>query len=81
MAFAGPVEKEVNRCEEREREKTNKMQQSGVDNKHLIVASCLFPLSLSLSLSLHNFLTMHGHRNLKLNRCVNDEVMSLTIHG
>jgi len=50
MAFAGPVEKEVNRCEEREREKTNKMQQSGVDKKHLIVASCLFPLSLSLSL-------------------------------
>jgi len=31
----------------------------GVDNKHLIVASCWF------SLSLHNLLTMHGHRNLK----------------
>jgi len=30
-----------------------------VDNKHLTVASCWF------SLSLHNFLTMHGHRNLK----------------
>ena len=30
-----------------------------VDNKHLIVASCWF------SLSLHNLLTMHGHRNLK----------------
>ena len=31
-----------------------------VDNKHLTVASCWF------SLSLHNLLTMHGHRNLKL---------------
>jgi len=31
-----------------------------VDNKHLTVASCWF------SLSLHNFLTMHGHRNLKI---------------
>jgi len=31
-----------------------------VDNKHIIVASCWF------SLSLHNLLTMHGHRNLKL---------------
>jgi len=31
-----------------------------IDNKHLIVASCWF------SLSLHNLLTMHGHRNLKL---------------
>ena len=30
-----------------------------VDNKHLTVASCWF------SLSLHNLLTMHGHRNLK----------------
>ena len=30
-----------------------------VDNKHLIVASCWF------SLSLHNLLTVHGHRNLK----------------
>jgi len=30
------------------------------DNKHLTVASCWF------SLSLHNLLTMHGHRNLKL---------------
>ena len=28
--------------------------------RHLIVASCWF------SLSLHNLLTMHGHRNLKL---------------
>jgi len=32
-----------------------------IDNKHLTVASCSF------SLSLHNLLTMHGHRNLKLN--------------
>ena len=32
-----------------------------VKNKHLPVASRLF------SLSLHNLLTMHGHRNLKLN--------------
>jgi len=31
----------------------------GIDNKHLTVASCWF------SLSLHNLLTMHGHRNLK----------------
>jgi len=31
-----------------------------VKNKHLTVASCWF------SLSLHNLLTMHGHRNLKL---------------
>ena len=31
-----------------------------VDNKHLTVASCWF------SLSLHNLLTMHGHRKLKL---------------
>ena len=31
-----------------------------VDNKLLTVASCWF------SLSLHNLLTMHGHRNLKL---------------
>ena len=30
-----------------------------VDNKHLTVASCWF------SLSLHNLLTLHGHRNLK----------------
>jgi len=30
-----------------------------VDNKYMIVASCWF------SLSLHNLLTMHGHRNLK----------------
>ena len=30
-----------------------------VKNKHLTVASCWF------SLSLHNLLTMHGHRNLK----------------
>jgi len=30
-----------------------------VDNKHLTVSSCWF------SLSLHNLLTMHGHRNLK----------------
>ena len=30
-----------------------------IDNKHLTVASCWF------SLSLHNLLTMHGHRNLK----------------
>ena len=29
------------------------------ENKHLTVASCWF------SLSLHNLLTMHGHRNLK----------------
>jgi len=29
------------------------------DNKNLTAASCWF------SLSLHNFLTMHGHRNLK----------------
>ena len=33
-----------------------------VDNKHLTVASCWF------SLSLHNLLSMHGHRNLKLAR-------------
>jgi len=31
-----------------------------VDNTHLTVASCWF------SLSLHNLLTMHGHRNLKI---------------
>jgi len=31
-----------------------------VDNKQLTVASCWF------SLSLHDLLTMHGHRNLKL---------------
>ena len=31
-----------------------------VNNKHLIVASCWF------SLSLHNLLTTHGHRDLKL---------------
>ena len=31
-----------------------------VDNKHLTLASCWFFISL------HNFLTMHGHRNLKL---------------
>jgi len=30
-----------------------------IDNKHLTVVSCWF------SLSLHNFLTMHGYRNLK----------------
>jgi len=30
-----------------------------IHNKHLTVASCWF------SLSLHNLLTMHGHRNLK----------------
>ena len=30
-----------------------------IDNKHLIVASCWF------SISLHNLLTMHGYRNLK----------------
>ena len=30
-----------------------------VDNKHLTVATCWFYLSL------HNLLTMHGHRNLK----------------
>jgi hypothetical protein len=30
-----------------------------VNNKHLIVASCL------VFLSLHTLLTMHGHRNLK----------------
>jgi len=32
---------------------------ASVDNKHLIVASCWF------SLSLHNLLMIHGHRNLK----------------
>jgi len=31
-----------------------------VDNKHLTVASCW------VSISLHNLLTMHGHRNLKI---------------
>ena len=31
-----------------------------VDNKHLTVSSCWF------SLSLHNLLTTHGHRNVKL---------------
>ena len=31
-----------------------------IDNKHLTFESCSF------SLSLHNLLTMHGHRNLKL---------------
>jgi len=35
-----------------------------VDNKHLIDASCWF------SLSLHNVLTMHGHRNLNLDECL-----------
>jgi len=35
-----------------------------VDNKHLTVASCWF------SLSLHNLLTMHGHRNLKHNAII-----------
>jgi len=35
-----------------------------VDNKHLIVASCWFFLSL------HIFLTMYGHRNLKLIRYI-----------
>ena len=30
-----------------------------IDNKHLTLVSCWF------SLSLHNLLTMHGHRNLK----------------
>jgi len=34
-----------------------------IDNKHLTVASFWF------SLSLHNLLTMHGHRNLKLTNC------------
>ena len=38
-----------------------------IDNKHLTVASCWF------SLSLHNLLTMHGHRNLKFH-------LFLTIH-
>ena len=31
-----------------------------IDNKHLTVASCWF------SISLHNLLTMHGHRNLQI---------------
>jgi len=34
-----------------------------IDNEHLTVASCWF------SLSLHNLLTIHGHRKLKLGRC------------
>ena len=34
-----------------------------VDNKHLTVASCWF------SLSPHNLLTKHGHRNLKKKNC------------
>ena len=38
------------------------MCETEVDNKHLIVASCWFFLSL------HTLLTMHGHRNLKLYR-------------
>ena len=33
-----------------------------IDNKHLTVASCWF------SISLHNLLTMHCHRNLKLKK-------------
>jgi len=33
--------------------------QESIDNKHLTVASCWFPLSR------HNLRTMHGHRNLK----------------
>jgi len=33
-----------------------------VKNKHLTVASCWF------SLSLHNLLTMHGHRHLKIHK-------------
>jgi len=35
-----------------------------IDNKHVTVASCWF------SLSLHNLLTMQGHRNLKIERFV-----------
>ena len=35
-----------------------------VKNKHLTVASCWF------SLSLHNLLTIHGHRNLKVTEIV-----------
>ena len=37
-----------------------------VKNKHLTVASCWF------SLSLHNLLKMHGHRNLKLHNVWNN---------
>jgi len=37
---------------------------NSVDNKHLIVASCWF------SLSLHNLLTIHGHKNLKFRNTV-----------
>ena len=52
-----------------------------VDNKYLTVASCWF------SLSLHNLLTMHGHRNLKHTKdysflyfgAVFDLVMLLTV--
>jgi len=41
-----------------------------VENKHLIVASCWF------SLSLHNLLTMHGHRNLKLSKiCLKNSIV------
>ena len=38
-----------------------------VENKHLTLASCWF------SLSLHNLLTMHGHRNLKIKPCINTQ--------
>ena len=38
----------VHREQSVKREKTNKMQQSEVDNKHLIVASCWFSLSSQL---------------------------------
>ena len=38
------------------------MLRDGVDNKHLTVTSCWF------SLSLHNLLTMHGHRKLKFEK-------------
>jgi len=43
------------------REKTNKMQQLDVYYQHF-----LNMFRTSFSLSLHNFLTMHSHRNLKL---------------
>ena len=36
-----------------------------VNNKHLIIASCWF-------FSLHNLLTMHGHRNLKLWKAISE---------
>jgi len=46
-----------------------------VDNKHLTVASCWF------SLSLHNLLTMHGHRNLKLTSVITVSDKAVPVHA